>query len=746
MPTPRYSSAARRVPNAVRPNDASTTGSDPITREVVERVDPTDSRYFIRGVATPTRVSTQLHAGDPVSVLWRGGAPFMILEVLTRRGPGTDEPFPGGAVVEELFVAGEAGAREVWFRNDQQVIDLKLRAQLDGDPAYVKWATRSDAFVVATEEHHYYIFRIARNQKTPLGPSRPRVTLVRDEQPLDAGIVLCQVTHAWTLTGETRYIQAAWTGGGGGFPAVLSEAAPNPISGSGSETAPVTLSRNEVETGPPPKHLTPRIVITDIQLDDALHLIFSIWIRLSALSPSTSVGVAGTITHEIEKSDGSGTAHDESSDHFNLGSIANFATHALVVNVTTGEIIFSTLLPAAQETVGAVVHRIQTYRRESNPSQIEDFPTFGVTDKGGQVVTGWNASLSTPQLSFDIDVDNSNNQRPLVETYVIEDVDPTVVPYLDVTGRVLIETVSSSTAFQGSERATDGFFFSLDAGVEVTRHRKRTRQTKQFGFAVTYLPRRATEFDSLGNPTVMPRGLALVTALETTFALGGPVFGTSRYGFFLHDVETGDIATIVGFTENFPPTTGVVWPSGFTSRLEPVTDGVFVVAGFDGRHLLWFRRDVVSDGSGTAGLRLTDVTTLAESTVVSGSIDVVDGDPIVSAPVVAVLDRHFQVLRPDFLYYPSDTDAEKGNNFAKGWSSDGTPTLDSTAEDFPPLEKKLKAAGKLKKLPSDVTPLQDAVPANDGGPVNVEDLSHTGPSWHVVQNKSALGSLLTRDP
>lgn len=147
MPTPRFTPQVRSIQPEPRPGPEQ--GGQTITTEIVE-VGEGLSGYLIRGFSTPTRAGLILQDGDAVSVLWKSGQPFMILNLQHQKGPGTDEPFGGGPVVEELFIVPVAGKKEVFFRNDKQVTNLKLRTVLGEDPVDVRWGQDMNNFVVVT--------------------------------------------------------------------------------------------------------------------------------------------------------------------------------------------------------------------------------------------------------------------------------------------------------------------------------------------------------------------------------------------------------------------------------------------------------------------------------------------------------------------------------------------------------------------------------------------------------------------
>lgn len=168
MPTPRFTGATRDVKRAA-PTAAQSSGYK-ITDETV--VVAPGGQYLVRGAVTRTRSPLSLRDGDVVSVLWRGGKPFMILNMTRRHGPGTDDPVPGESVVEELFIATdtESGKKDVFFRNFNQVTSLKIRPALPGDPVYVRWGRRADSFLVQTgtgggPKYHVFLVGTGEGEK-----------------------------------------------------------------------------------------------------------------------------------------------------------------------------------------------------------------------------------------------------------------------------------------------------------------------------------------------------------------------------------------------------------------------------------------------------------------------------------------------------------------------------------------------------------------------------------------------------
>jgi len=219
MPTNRYRSSVVKVKQTA-PTTRGTDRSDPITEETVDGIAPTG--YFIRGVLTPTRVPMQLKEGDRVAVQWRRGSPFMILTLRNRRGPGSDENFPGGGIVEVLFVAPRLadGVVDVHFRNDQQTTPLKVRELLSGDPVAVRWGANERSFVVQVgdpgpmdfwneyvtfdpfvvhtplrpvQDQTFHVFTMRGTDRKILGSAKPKVTLAASYSPVDSAVEMIHV-------------------------------------------------------------------------------------------------------------------------------------------------------------------------------------------------------------------------------------------------------------------------------------------------------------------------------------------------------------------------------------------------------------------------------------------------------------------------------------------------------------------------------------------------------------------------
>lgn len=158
-----------------------------MTVEAIESVNP----YTVKGQAANTRGPLELGVGDLVSVMWQIGQPPMILDVRTRKGAGTDEPFGGGPVVEELFIAPRPGdaVLDVWFRNFDQCRPLRIPELVPGigGPSTVKWGPANKHFLLRASGDPeagggFYVFEFQREPFKPFkkgGNAQVKVRLKR---------------------------------------------------------------------------------------------------------------------------------------------------------------------------------------------------------------------------------------------------------------------------------------------------------------------------------------------------------------------------------------------------------------------------------------------------------------------------------------------------------------------------------------------------------------------------------------
>jgi hypothetical protein len=190
---------AQRIAALVAANaGASSPTADGGQYILEEKVDAVlaNGKYQIGADALGTKGKAALRVGQRVHVLWRGASRVVILTHQWQRAQGATWQPVGGGMVEELFIAGPSGSREVWFRNASLVANLNLRALLGADPTEVKWGTNPHAFYVRVGASVYHTFVFERGD--PGAPLRvpPTPTLLRTERPWDGGITLATMTWA----------------------------------------------------------------------------------------------------------------------------------------------------------------------------------------------------------------------------------------------------------------------------------------------------------------------------------------------------------------------------------------------------------------------------------------------------------------------------------------------------------------------------------------------------------------------
>lgn len=701
-----------------------------------------DGRYRVGGDVLPTKGKAQLSVGQRVHVLWRRGRRERILTHQWKRAQPHPTMGGGGGVVEALFIAPVGATLDVYFRNDQQVTMLVSRATLDADPMVVRWGVDGRSFVVLTTTWRAYIYALDRAADQVYGSTRPLVTLVREENFLDAGIGLCTVQESATITGETRYFNVAWPGAPGDpNAATLSEAGANAISRSLTVTGPMALTRLGVLGSASPSR-APTVMVTGVHLDGARHLIVVLAVNVRGLWGQQSSG-SGATSHPIQKSDGSGTVEDNSDD-ITVNPPTTEGNHLFVVNTTAGAVLFRTCLANVVLSGSYEAHRFHTYKNVGTPTPpgavgdntIADMPTFLHLDKAGQLVSWASDGGGTADVTFTPAlVAWENRQRPALTSFVAAEHDAAALPYIDVSGLVGIET--APLEFAGMIRArypADTSFGSKSFRVLVQTTRKRVWEARRYTFSGVYLP-------AVANAPAGTLGHLLVHVREEnkTSALSPP---TLRQGFYLHNLGTGAVTTLVAIADHgggggqgvhLPMTT----PPRFFFHLAPATEGEFVVLSFDGVHLYWLHRK--TDGS--ADVKLTQLGG-ATAVVLSGRADAAGagqfGQAGYDAPMRTLLARLFQVLRPGVMYYPSDTDTEKGNRFIVGWDETGLPILDASAEGFPAELAALRDLGKQAPL-AGVEPKADTILAVNNGPINLT-WGETGPSWRVVPTSAVKGA------
>lgn len=203
MPTPRLTNQVRQT----RPPLASMPGDDASVFITTEKVEGPavglGGFYYIKGTPTPTRQQAQFQTGQAVSVMWKKGKPFMILDTQQTPGSGHDVPPTGGSPVEELYVAQRTDAVwDVFFRNALEHVPLRVPEKfgVDCSGATVKWGPGNDRFFVQVGTQ-YHIMKFSREKFkvfTSTGAAS-RLSRERVEDLSTNDMVLAHVTVPSTL-------------------------------------------------------------------------------------------------------------------------------------------------------------------------------------------------------------------------------------------------------------------------------------------------------------------------------------------------------------------------------------------------------------------------------------------------------------------------------------------------------------------------------------------------------------------
>jgi hypothetical protein len=197
--TPRFVTSVRALPGPlpqVTPAEGVT-----FTDEYVEGGAP-GGRYLIRGVPTQTRGELHVVTGDRVTVMWKRGVPWMILNVASRKGSGHDAADEGGGVVEELIQAPlEAPGflfpdTDVWFRNAEMIEPLNLLSLL-GVPtvgfARVRgWGSQKRHFLAKSAANTLHVVKIT-GEPDSAQTDAPVASLVSTVNLLNSTVVLGSV-------------------------------------------------------------------------------------------------------------------------------------------------------------------------------------------------------------------------------------------------------------------------------------------------------------------------------------------------------------------------------------------------------------------------------------------------------------------------------------------------------------------------------------------------------------------------
>ncbi len=181
---------------------------DRITWEIVQQITP-DGRAVILGAPLSCSGNFVPVTGQRVPVLWKDGAPFLILGHRTRRAqfPPTRRVTAQG-IIEELVVGNfDHTVSDVWYRNYQKFERLNLRASLAGHtPQRAKWRLDGLGLAVQCDDGYYGIFILNRPDASIIDDDSPgAASLVWLGKPLDSNVVLTTVTYTHSLKKSYAY-------------------------------------------------------------------------------------------------------------------------------------------------------------------------------------------------------------------------------------------------------------------------------------------------------------------------------------------------------------------------------------------------------------------------------------------------------------------------------------------------------------------------------------------------------------
>lgn len=738
----------------------------------------TNRRVVVKGQVVPLSGLGAPNVGDVVPVVFRGTKAILaILHRVRRAKAGWLRPT--GDVIEELFIATDpaTGKREVWFRNEAQVTMLDLRKILPGDPEYVKWGSRGDAFFVRTAGHVYHIFSLERQDPDKsVGRADASATLVRTDTPTTSGVPLTTVAGGWGWRGDRVYLEAeritdaltdAGEPGGGPQSCTLAPRVLGVSSLIGVSTA-VSLSP-AMFSGP-----NPIINIVDVELDDRRHLIVVLAVDLGRALPTTlrvpGQHFEGTfdgytdfegVVHPDENiwnqdlrrtfselrplKPFGGFAVTEAPDDFPViddshGTLITQAQtvrsgrHLYVVDLTAAAVLWGTTVAAPtisteqrwDEFWCIAHHVISTNYDEFGDPVVSEFSIFE-DFRDNACVDNPNMSV-TPVL---LEIERAGKLMTLAATR-------SEVAAVVGSDNDQLQNVGASSSDVLLRRQLGGAFATDTFGVACAPITLRTTTgvttTQKYfhDFSGVYVPRRQTVGPD-GQPMGTPLGVLYVfvrrVRLDTPSQAGVAVFAV--------DIATGQLAEILPMTAT--AASAQVFGGGYQEfpQVIPISQNT--------HRVLWRRRLGVTTGSETDAVLLSARSPVASREVLSVSNPAynpfADPAPAAKAPLIELLKRNLTLLSPDFLYWAEDRADERGNVFVTGWDLKTKElTLPASAATAPPPDDDLDRLGVLAELPTSVTPQRaKGVPTlygiQDGNVAFVP-----GPSYRVVNDERVFSA------
>lgn len=719
MTTPRFSTGIASV--RYLPSATVLTSSGSTTREVVEGEAP-GGTYRIRGIATRTRTPLQLDTGDIVTVLWQRGAPFMILDLASRKGPGTDEPFGNPPIIEELFITNDEtvtpNRREVWFRNAKIVANLKLRAGLPDNPDEVKWGSRGDSFFVRVGSKYFtYTFpRPGGTRGLDIALTRaPKPKLKKQEFPWTNSTLIAKVTYNATVTVDTPCVWSFSTEDNTFTADVAST-----LTRSSSKSQVYELRFTEAAN----------IEVVDASLDYKHNLILTISAGVpDFVQPPPSDIVAKVQARDLVSFDPQCILNGPGSPWF--AATMNVDSLTAVVNVTEARVVWSTALA---ETV---LNRVQRQQDSGTGGLF----AAGVVGMSVQLNQGENTNFAPTSGIAPTETTITGPDGPI----------PVNIAFADVS--LPRDGLGALHIFNTPALAFLNLPFPIDSGdVSVPS----TWYGGQPGTPVPFGSRGS--LNELGFPNPGFANVFLRYSITDTTTRRGNILRIRPIRYLPHRTRVGgDIYLFVNCIEIVGNSTGEeqfsIWKYTTDTNkavaifnwvpIDSTSTGIStgVIDGASLRHLLWFMR--LSFGSEPDPftkqfvVRLSGVvevgTALSGASKILVDATVPEEDPTPTS-VLNFLKHQWRLPRPDLLYVLDGTDEKIKNKFITGWTK-AAITLDPL---IPKEDTRLRGKGFLKKLPTNVVPLTGS---EDGFPVE----RGLAPSIRALQSRAALGSRFLDD-
>lgn len=618
-----------------------------ITDETVDAVLP-DGTVLVGGNALRTSgVFKGMKAGDKVRVGWsrtsnavKKPKRTVILAHQVRRNipPPPTQNTGTDNLVEELFVAQDASGRfDVWFRDAKRVINLFIRSYLDGDPTFVKWGTREDSFVVATNSGKFYIFTFVR-VLTEAMKVNPLPKLIRIEEPFNGSVLLTGLNVRGRITGSTYNI---------GLDVSYNLIADPVWNVAASFTPPYVVGTTDRSSALPTQLFlhraflveTPKAVISDICLNDDLDLIFVVSANPSectntAVVPGGKDEVPAFVFNGEYGADENFTSADDDppnshvyfsfqrpiiepcSEPYDLGlsgELPQVSRHTFVVNTTKNLVLYATCpnpLTRSAEwkhnrfSVNSVVFVDVCGPNGVNNNSFGGQAWMNTDGTGIWEIPGGNPFDEEGGVStFELDLGNTNasNGLDVVDDsggfqsygfYPVLQSGSEFEPKL----RTLLGDPSWTETSKKTGKASHRFLGIIWAAqwrngtvvfdVNVTGTVRSVVQEKTWTTSGQYIPSRVKG----------KKGRVLLKIIEDIHPLSIPnkdplPTPPPRVGFFIRDLDADTLEPLVPLTPNSHSSQGVgLDPFSSGVRVAPETDQLFVTLGVTKDHILYLEK------------------------------------------------------------------------------------------------------------------------------------------------------------